>query len=252
LFSIVQTKIIHYSSLCYFPISFLAADYLCRQTNDTKQLKKSSMYMCIGMAVFFILITSLTWVIDHPQFILNNFDTDNFTKEALSQGFDKQWILYVPSFFLLGTIILMAIALQKKRSLSIVLGGYLSIAMTLTLLSGFVGPRVAQITQSSHVEFCKRISKEDVYVRSIGFKSFVPLFYGNQKNPGHLHYLSEGWLVNGQVDKPVFFTSRSDQKDAILTTYTNLQVIYNKGGFTFYSRKDQSNITRALFHKKND
>ena len=99
---------------------------------------------------------------------------------------------------------------------------------------------------------CKSISKEDVYVRSIGFKSFVPLFYGNQKNPGHLHYLSEGWLVNGKVDKPAFFTSRSDQKDAILTSYTNLQVIYDKGGFTFYSRKDQSNIARALFHKKND
>jgi hypothetical protein len=208
--------------------------------------------MCIGIAVFFLLITSLTWVIDHPQFILNNFDTDSFTKEALSQGFDKQWFLYVPSFFLLGTVILMAIALQKKQSLNIVLGGYLSIAMTLTLLSGFVGPRIAQITQSSHVEFCKSVSKKDVYVRSIGFKSFVPLFYGNQKKPDHLHYLSEGWLVHGQVDKPAFFTSRSDQKDAILTSYTNLQVLYCKGGFTFYSRKDQSNIARTLFHKKND
>jgi len=252
LFSIVQTKIIHYSSLCYFPISFLAADYLFRQTNDSKQLKKSSTTMCIGITVFFILITSVTWILDHPQFILNNFGTDSFTKDALSQGFDKQWTLYVPSLFLFGAVILMLVALKKKQSLSIILGGYLSIAITLTLLTGFVGPRIAQITQSSHVEFCQNVSKEDVYVKSIGFKSFVPLFYGNQKKPDHLHYLNEGWLVNGLVDKPVFFTSRSEQKKAILESYPNLHVLYDKGGFTFYSRKDQSEITSGLFPEKNN
>ena len=252
LFSIVQTKIIHYSSLCYFPISFLAADYLCRRSNDSKMLKKSSTTMCIGIVVFFVLITGLTWVLDHPQLILNNFETDSFTKDALSQDFDKPWHLYIPSLFLFGTVILMLVAYKKGRSLSIVIGGYFSIAMTLTLMSGFIGPRITQITQSSHVEFCQNVSKKDVYVRSIGFKSFVPLFYGNQKQQEHLHYLSEEWLVNGPVDKPAFFSSKSDQKEAILESYPNLHVLYDKGGFTFYSRKDQSEISGSLFPEKNN
>ena len=252
LFSIVQTKIIHYSSLCYFPISFLAADYLYRQSNDSERIKKSSTTMCIGIAVFFVLITGLTWLIDHPQLILSTFDTDSFTKEALSQGFDSSWNLYVPCLFLFGAVILMLIALKKNQSLSIVLGGYLSIAITITLLSGFVGPRITQITQSSHVEFCQHVSKEDVYVRSIGFKSFVPLFYGNQKQPNHLHYLSEEWLVNGPVDKPAFFSSKSEQKKVILEQYPNLHVLYDKAGFTFYSRKDQSELSSCLFPEKNN
>ena len=208
--------------------------------------------MCIGIAVFFVLITGLTWVIEHPQLILNNFETDSFTKDALSQGFDSTWNLYVPCLFLFGAVILMLIALKKNQSLSIVLGGYLSIAITITLLSGFVGPRITQITQSSHVEFCQHVSKEDVYVRSIGFKSFVPLFYGNQKQPNHLHYLSEEWLVNGPVDKPAFFSSKSEQKKVILEQYPNLHVLYDKAGFTFYSRKDQSELSSCLFPEKNN
>ena len=39
LFSIVKTKIVHYSSLCYFPLTYLAAVQLYRMSHDGKRMK---------------------------------------------------------------------------------------------------------------------------------------------------------------------------------------------------------------------
>lgn len=40
LFTIVKTKIVHYSSLAYFPLSFLAATYIYEMVNEKQGLKK--------------------------------------------------------------------------------------------------------------------------------------------------------------------------------------------------------------------
>ncbi len=249
-FSIVQTKIIHYSSLCYFPISFLAADYLSRQWDEGRSLKRSSIVMCIGILIFFLISTAFSWMMRHPEFVLSHFNTDDFTKQALSQHLNFRWHLYVPSVFTLILLVFLTVAHRKKRYQHTIVGGYIGMAFILVLLCGFTAPNIARITQSTHVEFCSLASKNDVYIRPIGFKSFVPLFYGKQRKPDHEHYLNEGWLVSGSVDKAVLFTSRTERKEGILKTYSNLQILFEKGGFTFYSRKDQRSKVRALFPEK--
>src|SRR5674476_1172405 len=71
LFSIVKTKIVHYSSLAYFPLSYLAAYYIYELVNRKEEMKKYLVWiLLITGTVFSIILMGLPLVVRYKDLII--------------------------------------------------------------------------------------------------------------------------------------------------------------------------------------
>ena len=71
LFSLSTTKIVHYSSLTYMPLAFLAAVYLDKILESDLKMKKWMLALIVFMGfVFSFLLAALPYVANHHELIL--------------------------------------------------------------------------------------------------------------------------------------------------------------------------------------
>ncbi len=244
LFSVVQTKIIHYSSLCYFPITFLAASYVFDKLENKSSLKASARIVLIGLFLLGIIFTLFGWALNHPEFILNNFKMNSFTKDSLSQNLAPSLLFYLPGIFVFLAALLLYFNYLKEQRALVLLGGSLTVAVGILTLIPLV-QRIENYSQRGHVALCESVQMQhkNVLIHPIGFKSFVPLFYGLQSGTimkNDLEAMDEFNLVNTKgLNKFVYFTSKAYKKKEILELYPNLIFVDEKGGFCLYRKKDQ-------------
>ena len=245
LFSIVQTKIIHYSSLCYFPLTYLAAKHLSKQLINSKQgLKMSARIVIISLIAYAILLLCFAWVLNHPSNIVKYLNLDQFTKDTLNQVIDSDLLFYLPAFLVLGSSIVLMYCYKKKKHKQVVYASFLTVALSI-LSASFMVERVEQYTQGGHVSLCKEFENQNVIIHPIGFKSFVPLYFGKQqnsiiKNDGTL--LEEYFLANqDHLSLPIYFTSKSYKKQEVLSLYPKIELVKEQGGFALYRRKKEFN-----------
>ena len=238
-----QTKIIHYSSLCYFPITFIAASYVFDKLENKLSLKASARMILIGLIVLGVMFTLTAWLLNHPEYILNNFKTDSFTRDSLSQNLAPSLLFYLPGVVAFSAALLLYFNFLKEQNTWVLLGGSLTIAIGILTLIPVV-QRIEHYSQRGHVALCKSIQKQNnALIHPIGFKSFVPLFYGLQSGTimkNDLEAMDEFNLVNSKgLNRLVFFTSKAYKKKEILQLYPNLTCIEEQGGFCLYCKKDQ-------------
>ncbi len=244
LFSIVQTKIIHYSSLCYFPITFLAASYVFDKLESKSSLKTSARSVLFGVILFGFIFIFTGWVLNHPELILNNFKTDAFTRDSLNQNSTPSLLYYIPGVYLLTSSILLRYNYRKEQSKLLLAGVCLTMAIGIITLVPLV-KRIEMYSQGGHVALCESVRREhkNALIHPVGFKSFVPLFYGVQNGTimkNNKEAMDEFNLVNSKnLNRTVFFTSKSYKKKEILALYPNLICVDEKGGFCLYQKKEQ-------------
>jgi len=239
LFTIVQTKIIHYSSLCYFPLSFLAASQIYRIISEKQNvllfekilLVLTGCVFAIGLAIFSNIDMIKQYIFD-KGFIKDPFAVANLQANAKWMGFE--WLI---ALILIFGLVFYVIRINKSERLktSLVLGVALLVfhmgAMVL-----FV-PRVEEYTQKAAIEFFVELPEEDCYVKTLGYKSYADLFYFNKPCTSDTISSDPMWLLYGDIDKPVYFISKCTKKEQILNENAHLQIIGEKNGFVFYKRE---------------
>ncbi|MCB9261781.1 MAG: glycosyltransferase family 39 protein [Flavobacteriales bacterium] len=193
LFSLVTTKIVHYSSLCYLPLTFLAAKRL-------STLKEKPL---VHYEKFFIWLVSVLWVIIFlavPIIGLNRLwlaekVNSTFIKELLSVASTwgiSQLLVGLLSMAVLAFWLYAVIWKQSliKQSLFI-LSAYLVLFM-ITII-----PNIERHTQGSIIEFYKSMEQEDCYIETYKFKSYAQYFYTKVKplvSSDNLYLKREEWL----------------------------------------------------------
>lgn len=238
LFSIVKTKIIHYSSLCYFPMSFLAAVVVSKLYNGELKWKKSSSWL-IGFLVILIgLAISAFPIIDHfkekiiqSDLIKDPFAVANFQADVQWSGFE--WLI---GFGMIAGTMLMLWFIKRNKMQSALIGIFVCSLLGVNLASLLITPRIEPFSQGAAIEFYHYLEDKDVYVETLGFKSYAYLFYSakrEQQNPEHSNV---DWLLNGNVDKPVYFVSKITYVDDVKQYHPQLHEIYRKNGFVFWKR----------------
>ena len=99
-------------------------------------------------------------------------------------------------------------------------------------------PRIEQYSQNAAIEFYQSLEGKDVYVRTLGYKSYAQYFYAKVKPGNRKEAKDENWLLTGAVDKPTYFISKNTFKEQVMKDHGDmLQVLYEKNGFVFYKRK---------------
>jgi len=233
LFSLTTTKIVHYSSLCYFPLSFIAAYILHKNTEENKVFNKTSYVLLsiVGVLLSFIFI-ALPLIIKFKNeiipFIKDPFAVQNILVTVKWSGFE----FLIGVFYLFVFLFLMV---KIKKNSQNILYLFLMNAIMLNLLMIFIVPKVEQHVQGSLIAFFKQHQNPKEYVITYGFKSYAQFFYTKKQKTKNLSSYNENWLFEGQIDQPVFIVCKIMNKDKVLQ-FKNIKLLYEKGGFVFFVR----------------
>lgn len=235
LFSIVKTKIVHYSSLCYFPLSFLAAQQLYRLSENQTQLKKGIRIALLFLgSVWAILLIAIPLVGLYKDKLIP-YIQDPFAVANLQAN--VPWSLAESAFGIVYLILIWVSVFMMRRQFRkglIILLTVQVIMIQITILH--FTPKIEGYSQRAAIEFYESKQGQDVYVQVLGFRSYAHLFY-TQKHPSlNPKYHQENWLINGAVDKPTYLVTKI-QDAAQWKTNSNLKLLYEKNGFSFFERR---------------
>ncbi len=238
LFSIVQTKIVHYSSLCYFPISYLSAYTAYGLIKGELKWKTSMSIMAVVVSTTLALVLSVLPFIDkykgqiiNSGVIRDKFAVENLKADVYWSGFE--WLLGL--FFLVIVLMSLLLIHRYKIQKGIVLL-FVGSMFTINVASILIVPKVEKYSQGAAIEFYKSLIGKDCYIMPLGFKSYAHLYY-SKKQPKPIAIDNNlGWYLNGEVDKPTYFVAKITSKQHLQDNYPHLKVLYEKNGFVFYTR----------------
>lgn len=238
IFTIVQTKIIHYSSFAYFPISYLAATVL-----HLKIIKRQSLsgfqkfwFILLGssLAVAFIMAPIIGM---HPEWIIP-YIKDQFAVANFQADVTWSFVDLLPGLFFLSILIGFYIMIKKQimfRSIMVLFGGT---AITIFLITWLFVPRIERYSQGAAIEFYESLQGKNVYVDVLGFKSYAHIFY-SRKTVDQSDHVTTDWLLHGDIDRPAFFVCKNIHSDRFLDI-PGLEEISRKNGFVFLKREPMS------------
>jgi 4-amino-4-deoxy-L-arabinose transferase-like glycosyltransferase len=238
LFSIVKTKIVHYSSLAYFPLTFLAAGFVYRAYQNQFKWSKwmSAIIFAIsvlaGLPVMLLpLVDTFKYKIIDSNLIHDQFAVENLKAEANWTGFE-----FLPGLLFLLAIVFIFLRIKKNEPLkrAVFLWGT-TLFFTLTVILVLV-PRIEKYSQNALIEFFKSKADEDVYLKNIYFKSYATYFYGETQPPSNPKFYDENWLLTGDIDKDVYFVTKI-HRAPLMEKYDDVEETGRKNGFVFYIRK---------------
>jgi 4-amino-4-deoxy-L-arabinose transferase-like glycosyltransferase len=235
LFSIVKTKIVHYSSLCYFPLTYLAALQLYRLEKGHVQVKK----IVVGLLLFIgtvwaILIIALPIAGINKQQLVPLFD-DPFAVGNLQANVSWNYAECLYGIVYLIGIWVAVLMMRKHFRKGIMTLCILQLLMIqVTVLH--ITPKIEGYSQKAAIDFFESMQGKDVYVKVLGYKSYAQLFYTQKLPPANKNYYNEDWLLTGPVDKPTYFVCKVIAADKY-KAMPQLEVIQEKNGFVFFKRK---------------
>ena len=234
LFSLVSTKIIHYSSLCYFPISYLAARFF----EETLENKLKNIFIKITQVYLLLmgfLLLLLPYLMQNKEVLLNSIKiNDPFALANLKANVIWDSYSFIPGLIIILGTMISFLYLRKENLKSSLLSISCTIAIGILALQAFILPKVEQFTQGAAIRYFESYSKQDVYLIPLGYKSYAHLFYGQTKKHTNIKRFDEAWLCNGLADKNVVLISKITTKQNYLNAYPLLKVLKEENGFVFY------------------
>lgn len=236
LFSIVKTKIVHYSSLCYFPLSFLAAYalyYLVSQRVTWSRWMTGTV-LVIGFLVStlliafpFLMMTRQSWV---------HLIKDRFAQGNLEAQINWSVLDATGGILLMIALVFFVILLRRQQVAQAVSVLFVSVTATVFITTLLIVPKVEQFSQAAAIRFYERMQGQDVYVQPMFFKSYAHLFYAHKQPVTNEHSYDHDWLRAGDIDKPVYVVVKNT-KTADIEQFAGFERIGEENGFVFYVRK---------------
>lgn len=236
LFTIVKTKIIHYSSLCYFPLTFFCAWAIQKYVDGDKKIAGWQYILFVFIALVLSATVFILPVIEANKaaIISSGYITDKFAAGNLQESVSWGLGPYITGILLLSGMVIFV--LWKNIRNKIVTLFVTGIIFSLLLRHQIV-PRVEAYSQRAAIEFYKSKKTDDCYIRLWNFKSYAHLFYAEKRNPQNDKEKNEEWLLTGEIDKPAYFVVKIFREDEFKIKYPHINKLYEKNGFIFFVRK---------------
>jgi 4-amino-4-deoxy-L-arabinose transferase-like glycosyltransferase len=237
LFSIVQTKIVHYSSLCYYPMSFIGAISVYYIISKKWILSKSTKFILVFSSLPFLLIPILiSYAINHLDFIKSILNKDPFAVENLNADIHWTGLEILPALFLILMLWISVQLFKKDKRVQAFL--ILSLSSVLFLQSAlfFYLHNIERISQDANIEFWEKHAQEDCYKISYNYRTYTTFFYGNILPQRNQNYANQDWLLKGDIDKPVYISCKKNNRIKLEEEITDAIFLYSKNGFYFYKR----------------
>jgi len=237
LFSIVKTKIVHYSSLTYFPLTYLAAYSIYKLLAKQIKWQKWMSYACLSVAFLLGLALAILPFVDRykQKIIASNLIHDAFAVANLQANVLWNGYEFLIGIFFLAGIIFMLLLIKKQKLKTGILGIFFVSLITVNLATIILVPKIEKYSQGAAIEFYESLQNKNCYVETIGFKSYAHLFY--TQKPIHSNSQQETSILTGETDKPAYFVSKITEEQNIKQNYPQLEELYRKNGFIFFKQK---------------
>ena len=236
LFSIVKTKIVHYSSLTYFPLSFFAAYYVYSLISAREKLYKYVVWiLLIAGGLFSIILTGIPLVVKFKDLVIP-YIRDQFAVACLNAPVKWSGFEFLIGIFYMAFVIASVIILRRREFFRGIMMLFLSTALCLFVYLKVVVPKIEGYSQAPAINFYKSISGQDVYVTTIDFYSYAPFFYFQTRPGGNEERSNKDWLLNGEIDKPVYIVTKSTSREKF-DKRSDCKFLKQEGGFLFYKRE---------------
>ena len=231
LFTYVSTKIIHYSSLCYFPLTFLATETAIQWQQNPGRITSWQKGIFAVLAVIIGLLYSIVAAIEWYKPLLlekisikDPFAVANLGAEVNWNGFE-----IIPGLCILFAIWFVLKMKSERFVPSIMALSLLFSASAVMLLT----PKVEKYSQNAMIEFCKDKEAEHAVVVPIGFKSYAHLFYTKKNLSEPIYPSNADILTNRPEGIKVYGVIKINKKEKTLAKYPFLKLLYEKNGFVF-------------------
>lgn len=247
LFSIVKTKIVHYSSMAYLPLSFLAAQTLVRAL-ETGILPKWQLWLTgiIG-TIFSALLVGL------PLFAYNKAQFYKYIKDPFAVECLRTPVAWQGWEFLIGLaywlMLLGGILMLRKHLQAGILTIFMATALCLLIYTAVIVPKIEGYSQAPAINFYKKLQKTypNSYVTTMWFKSYAHYFYFKYPRYTQKNFYQEStyqenqqWLLTGKIDKDAYFVVKSNDIERFRQEYPHITFIKQNGGFGFFKREAYS------------
>lgn len=251
LFTLVTTKIIHYSSLAWFPVVYLAANTIYKFWKHQTAIPLFSKWLtfCVGL-VFGLIFLAL------PYLGMNTALIAKFTKDqnvlfAVDVPVNWQLIDYLPGTIWIITLFAFLV-LSKNTTKALYVSG-VGFMLAICLIFGLLIPKIAEYTQGPVIRFLQTHQGKNVYVEVLG-RSYAHFFYlkktglsafeqqaGLQPDTKVWDYeLARREVLFGAADRPVYLIAKAELWH-VLEDYPHFELLYQEGAFRFLKRKKTIN-----------
>ena len=232
LFSLVKTKIVHYSSMCWLPLSFFAAQVLSDwKAGHWTWSRPYTIGISIVGILFGLILAAVPYVGEHafefaPK-IQDVFVRGNLQAPVAWSGWEKGLgILFmgVILFFLSrkGEV-------KPRHVYSIMVSGLLIIMAYMAI----VVPKIEGYTQATPIDFYTSKVGQQVYIETVGFKSYAHLLYFQKPAASPS---AETLFQAKKLDRPAYFVMKVDAEEKF-KYHPNLIFIKEENGFLFYKHR---------------
>jgi len=254
LFSIVQSKIVHYSSLCYFPLTYIAAHsaYLIFK-GDVKMPQWMKWSFGILGGLIGLVVTAFPFLAQNKALLKQLLAKDPFAVANLDVVVRWTGFEYLVGVFVLGFIGLSIwfFTIGKfKIGIPLLFSG--SALMVVFILWAFIG-RIESFSQGTAIDFFKSLAGKDCYVLTYNYKSFAHYYYArvkpinkprniNKNNQGEsLAMWQDSLLMSRSIKKDVYVLTKFDRKEG-LERYPELRLLWERNGWSAYIRPKQESL----------
>lgn len=231
LFSIVKTKIVHYSSLCWIPLAYVSAEVLSSfETGEWLWTQKYTIALLL-VGTLFGLILFLVPVVGQYSYAVAPLIQDVFVQGNLQapvywSGYEK----YIGLFFMVSIWFL--IFDKKRKPIQKI---YQLMVVSIGVLFAYVVvvvPKIEGYTQATVIDFYESKLGQKVYIEPLGFKSYAHLLYFQK--PG-VSPDAQTLLTMKKADRPCYFVMKTNVEDS-LKYHPKLRLLKEENGFLFYKK----------------
>jgi 4-amino-4-deoxy-L-arabinose transferase-like glycosyltransferase len=238
LFTIVRTKIVHYSSLCYFPLTFMASWTIYHSNQLRPNRKKIISVLTLLLGILLLLAaTAITFLDSYKGFLIgHNLIKDPFAVACLGASGSWSGCEALSGLILIAGLTWFIRNWKRNKTEKGIRGLTISMAIYLFCSILLVTPHIEAYSQRSAVEFFRSLEDQDAYLATLGYKSYVPLFYGKIKQHNNPLSRDSKWLLTGEIDKNAYFAAKINKKESLIKDFPMLEFLFEKNGFVFFKR----------------
>ncbi len=233
IYSLARTKLLNYSSLAYFPLTFLAAWVWDKWVDRKTEIGTWQVILIFLITLFYsALVFVIPLIANHPQWLSRSEFSfiDEFSRAALLRNVHWSGSEWMIGIFLLLGVSFSLIQILRRSARGMVLLHMVVMLFVTSSLYIFTG-RIEEYSQRAAIKFYKGLKGQEVYVKPLGFKSYAHLFYFD-KQPGEAN-LTVDEMMENELDRDAYFVLQVDKKEDILERYPQLEIFAERYGYIF-------------------
>jgi 4-amino-4-deoxy-L-arabinose transferase-like glycosyltransferase len=234
LFSIVKTKIVHYSSFCYFPLTFFAAYSIWKMLAGNLIEKLYRVQILIIGVLIGLLFAAFPLFLQHKKSLLEKYAfliKDDFALANLEAEIPMSGFEWIPG--ILYIFVILYIYFSNRNNYQKISVLFLSTCVLIQFALYFLVPKIEAFSQRAAIDFFESKKDENAILDVHGYKSYAHLFYGKRMPENALY--SEAQHIWDPLPKPVYLVTKINNSD--LDQVKGFIKIGQKNGFVFYKKQ---------------